>query len=207
MKKITLQLFALVTLLMQSCSPEQIEDDSLNLSLDPNFRVTEAIINDVTQHNNRISLPDGGNEPCLSTNLIAGQHHIAGSVTVDVDGSDIIITYTTNEDWTIGATHLSIGNCAEQTIPTTGSGNPKVGHFEHSSTHSDGTNQVVYILDTSVLDDNYCFAAHAEVSGPTGGETAWAEGQEFEGNNWAMYVSALLSDCDTDDGGTPPIIF
>lgn len=207
MKKITLQLFSLVTLLMLSCSPEQIEDDSLNLTLDPNFRVTESIIKDVDLYNNRIVIPGGENEPCLSTNLIAGQHHIAGTVTVDIDGDDIIITYTTNEDWSIGATHLSIGNCAEQTIPTTGSGNPKVGRFEHSTTHNDGTNQVVYTLDASVLDDNYCFAAHAEVSGPTGGETAWAEGEDFDGNNWAMYVSALLSDCDTDAGDPPPIIF
>lgn len=202
MKKITLQLFALVTFLMLSCSPEQIEDDSLNLTLDPNFRVADATIKDATEYNRNAE-----EEHCLTTNLIAGQHHIAGTVTVDIDGDDIIITYTTNEDWSIGATHLSIGNCEEQSIPTTGSGNPKVGRFEHSTTHSDGTNQVVYILDASVLDENYCFAAHAEVSGPTGGETAWAEGEDFDGNNWAMYVSALLSDCDTGSDDDNPIIF
>lgn len=201
MKKITLQIFALASLLIFSCVPEQIDDDTLDLTLNPNFRVTGTTIKDIAQYNRNTE-----GDHCFSTNLIAGQHHIAGTVTVDLEGSDLIITYTTNEDWTIGATHLSIGNCADQTIPTTGSGNPKVGRFEHSTTHSNGTNQVTYILDASVLDDNYCFAAHAEVSGPTGGETAWAEGEDFEGNNWAMYVSALLSDCETDTG-TPPVIF
>ena len=201
MKKITLQLFALVTLLMFSCSPEQDENTSLDLTVDPNFRVTESSSKDLDAPNR---IMEEEEEHCLTTNLIAGQHHIAGTVTVDIDGESMIITYTTNEDWTIGATHLSIGNCDEQSIPTTGGGNPKVGHFEHSSSHSDGTNEVIYVLDLSVLDDNYCFAAHAEVSGPTGGETAWAEGEDFEGNNWAMYVSALLSDCDTTE---PPSEF
>lgn len=200
MKNITLQLFAFVTLLMLSCSPEQIEDTSLNLTLNPNFRVTESSSKDLDTHNRNAEEEDH----CLFTNLIAGQHHIAGTVTVDIDGDNMIITYTTNEDWIIDATHLSIGNCDEQSIPTTGGGNPKVGHFEHSSSHSDGTNKVVYVLDLSVLDDNYCFAAHAEVSGLTGGETAWAEGEDFEGNNWAMYVSALLSDCETE---APPVVF
>lgn len=200
MKKITLQLFAFMTLLMLSCSPEQIEDDSVNLTVNPNFRVSETTIKDVEQHTRNLE----GDEHCLTTNLIAGQHHIAGTVTVDIDGDTMIITYTTNDDWTIGATHLSIGNCEDQTIPTTGGGNPKVGHFEHSSTHSDGTNEVIYVLDIAILEDNYCFAAHAEVSGPTGGETAWAEGEDFDGNNWAMYVNALLSDC---DAGEPPVVF
>lgn len=200
MKKITLQIFALVTLLILSCSPDQIEGDTLDLTLDPNFRVFESSVKDLDNQNKNM-----GDEPCLTVNLIAGQHHIAGTVTVVIDGEDLIITYTTNEDWIIDATHLSIGNCEEQTIPTTGSGNPKVGHFEHSTTHSDGTNVVTYVLNASVLDDNYCFAAHAEVSGPTGGETAWAEGEDFDGNNWAMYVSALLSDCVSDD--PPPIVF
>jgi len=200
MKKITLQLFVLVTLLILSCSPEQIENDSLNLTVNPNFRVSENTIKDINEHTRNSE--DG--EHCLTTNLIAGQHHIAVTVTVDIEEDTMIITYTTNGDWTIGATHLSIGNCDDQTIPTTGGGNPKVGHFEHSSTHSNGTNEVIYVLDISVLENNYCFAAHAEVSGPTGGETAWAEGEDFDGNNWAMYVDALLSDCET---GQPPVVF
>ena len=134
-------------------------------------------------------------EYCVSVNLIAGQNYIAGTVNVSRDGDDLVITYATNEDWTIDATHLSIGNCNDQTIPTTNSGNPKVGRFEHSTSHNTPVNEVVYVLDASVLEENYCFAAHAEVSGPSGGETAWAEGVGFDGNNWAMFVEALLSDC------------
>lgn len=191
MRKVTL--LSAIILVLFSCSSESITNNNQEeLRLNPNFRVSEFV---KTGNNmSRASL----DEPCMTTNLIAGQNHIAGTVSVDVDGDNLIITYSTNSDWSIDATHLSIGNCAEQTIPTTGSGNPKIGHFEHSTNHSSGVNEVVYMIDKSALDENYCFAAHAEVVGPTGGETAWAEGPEFDGNSWAMYVEALLSDCDVE---------
>lgn len=172
-------------ILFLSCNTEELENSS---SSDPNFRVSEAIIENVD--------PNISNEEyCVVTNLIAGQHHIAGSVTVESDGVNLIITYTTNEGWTINATHLSIGGCDDESIPTNGAGNPTIGRFEYHSTHSDGVNQVTYMISLDVIPEYYCFAAHAEVSGPTGGETAWAEGSEFSGNSWAMYVEAVLSDC------------
>lgn len=198
MKKITILFSMLFIALIFSCSTEKFEEQQLNS--DPNFRVSEMTVKDSNYFLNRTSM----DEPCTSTNLIAGQNHIAGTVSVDNDGENLIIIYSTNEDWTIDLTHLSIGNCDEQWIPTTGSGNPKVGRFEHTEPHSAGTNEVIYMISLDVLNEYYCFAAHAEVTGSTGGETAWAEGTGFEGNNWAMYVEALLSDCDVegdDDGG------
>ena len=193
MKKITYLLSALILVVFASCETENIIESSQSLK-NPNFRVTDATVDNSTS---RASLED----PCMTVNLIAGQNHIAGVVTVDTDGENLIITYSTNEDWTIDLTHLSIGNCDEQWVPTTGSGNPKVGHFEHTEPHSAGTNEVVYMISLEALNNEYCFAAHAEVDGPTGGETAWAEGTDFEGNSWAMYVEALLSDCEVDDDG------
>ncbi|MBN2867845.1 MAG: hypothetical protein JXK08_04170 [Flavobacteriaceae bacterium] len=196
MKKFSLIALALIaTLFTTSCENEEtFVDKNTVTNADPNFRVTTANGNTASQ---RASY----DEPCMTTNLIAGQNHIAGTVSVDFDGVDLIITYTTNGDWSIQATHLSIGNCAEQTIPTTGSGNPKIGHFEHSTTHNPDVDVVAYYIDPAALTENYCFAAHAEVNGPTGGETAWAEGTDFDGNSWAMYVEALLSDCNVDDPG------
>jgi hypothetical protein len=195
MKKVIYLFSALCLLLIVSCSSDKVSEDPINI--DPNFRVSESSINNNITGRDVI-------DPCFTTNLIAGQNYIAGVVTVELEGNDLIITYTTNDDWTISATHLSIGNCEDQEIPTTGSGNPKVGKFEHSTEHSDGVNQVVYMVDWSVAENgnHYCFAAHAEVTGPTGKETAWAEGLDFGGNSWAMYIDANLSDC-TDDGLPP----
>lgn len=199
MKKFTFISSALFLLVFASCSTEGVTE--AEAKQDPNFRVTEAIIKNKSIISfGRASL----DEPCMTTNLIAGQNYIAGTVTVDTDGENLIIIYATNEDWTIGATHMSIGNCEDQTIPTTGSGNPKVGKFEHSTTHSNGVNEVTYLINLSVANESggFCFAAHAEVTGPTGGETAWAEGTQFDGKSWAMYVEANTSDCDVVDSGS-----
>ena len=133
---------------------------------------------------------------CESINLIAGQNYTAGMVEVQRDGDELIITYTTSGEWTISESHLSIVNCETEFIPTTGSGNPKIGQFELSGTHDD-VQQVVYIVNLvdAQIDDVYCMAAHAVVNGYGRSETAWGEGTDFAGNNWAMYVENNLSDC------------
>lgn len=148
------------------------------------------------------SLADNtSDEHCYTVNLIAGQHHEVGTVTIDVEGDILTVTYTTNGDWVLDATHLHITNCEENGFPTTGANNPKIGHFDYASEHEDGTTQVTYTIDIGEITEVLCFAAHAEVDGPSE-ETAWAEGEDFGGNSWAMYFEADLTDCD-DDGGTP----
>lgn len=197
MKKVTTVLTVLFLALFFGCTNEQMDDQSA-----ANKKIKNSPIN----------LPDETSDPnndehCVYTHLIAGQHHIAGSVTVDIVGDNLIITYTATGDWTIGTTHLSIGNCDEDWAPTTGSGNPQIGQFEYTEPFSVTPQEVVYVIPIADLGDNYCFAAHAEVDGPQGGETAWAEGSEFAGNSWAMFVEAFLSDCtpndddDDDDNG------
>ena len=189
MKKIYLFKVLILFLFISSCAEETQIQHEQNEELNPNFKVYENVVNSNSREV----------EYCLTSNLIAGQNYVAGQVSAHVEGDLIIITYTTNEDWVINATHLSIGNCNEQWVPTTGSGNPKVGKFAHSSEHSEGINQVSYTLEVGVIDYEFCFAAHAEVTGPTGNETAWAEGPAFSGNSWAMYVEALLSDCEGEN--------
>lgn len=199
MKKLT-TLVVICFLVFVGCTNEQLEDDQLKKAKPKQTQIVQS--NDA---------PDSDNgEHCVYTQLIAGQHHSAGSVTIDVVGDNLVVTYTTNGDWTIGTTHLSIGVCDEDWVPTNGSGNPQIGHFEFTEPYSATDHEVVYIIPITEVGDNYCFAAHAEVQGPTGGETAWAEGNEFSGNSWAMYSEFDLSTCtssddddddDDDDGG------
>lgn len=171
------------------CTQEQLSNDLSKKKGKVKPDQTIPVITDMGDH-------------CVYTHLIAGQHHIAGSVTVDVVGDNLVITYTANGDWTLGTTHLSIGNCDEDWAPLTGSGNPQIGHFEYTVPFSWSPNEVIYHVPLAGLNNNYCFAAHAEVQGPTGGETAWAQGPQFAGNGWAMFVESNLSDCPpTDDGG------
>ncbi|WP_250433432.1 hypothetical protein [Hanstruepera flava] len=186
MKKLNLLLTALVVIVLFNCNTEEISNENLELNSDPNFRVQEF---------DKQFFREDSEESCIYLNLLAGQHHEAGQLTVDVVEEDIVITYATFEGWSINATHMSIGNCNEQAIPTTGSGNPKIGQFEHGTTHNEGVNEVVYHVNRQALNDLYCFAAHAVVTGPNGEETAWAEGIDFAGNSWAMYVEATQSEC------------
>ena len=180
---------------MFSCTNEQLDENQLRK---PKPKHTEIIQSNDTPNNDDA-------EHCVYTTLIAGQHHSAGSVTIDVVGDNLVVTYTTNSDWTIGTTHLSIGVCDEDWVPTTGSGNPQIGHFEFTDPYSETETEVIYIIPITDIGDTYCFAAHAEVEGPTGGETAWAEGTEFSGNSWAMYSEFDLSTCvgESDDDNGP----
>ena len=203
MKKFTFFILLLALSFNFSCSKDNLNDNSESNETF-NFTVTENTVNNLFS---RATADDS----CTIVELIAGQNMIAGTVEVtDINSEYIEIKFITNEDWNIDLTHLSLGNCDDQWVPTTGSGNPKVGKFEHTEPHSIGINEVVYQIGIEHLDldlnteetvGNYCFAAHAEVSSASGGggETAWGKGTGFDGNNWAMYVEANVSDCDVDD--------
>ncbi|MEL0455443.1 hypothetical protein WJN01_04330 [Flavobacteriaceae bacterium SZ-1-7] len=198
MKKNTLLWAVYLFATIFSCNVEnlqlsQTDQQAISESKKPNKN------KDVPVYEGDTTVEEDYYDHCKTVNLIAGQNHIAGTVNIDVEGDNLIVTFITNADWTIDATHLHITNCADEAFPTTGSGNPKVGNFEYSSVHENGVTEVTYIIDLYAdeisIYNEFCFAAHAEVSGPSA-ETAWAEGEDFGGNSWAMFVEADLSDCD-----------
>lgn len=180
-----------------ACTQEPIGEDQQ--MFDKKVKDVTSPLESTSESTTQTSSETNSDDHCFSTSLIAGQHYVAGNVTVDIDGDNLIITYTTNEDWSIGITHLSVGNCDEDWVPLTGSGNPRIGHFEYTEPFSANSNEIVYVISMEGLGDNFCFAAHAEVNGPSGEETAWAEGIEFSGRSWAMYVEVDLSECTSQD--------
>ena len=210
----TLLLICIISIFYFSCSKSELNYSSNEQSF--------FIIKESTKKNS-IAKRSSLDEPCISVDLVAGQNEVVGSVSIDRNETHLILTYSTIEDWDIDLTHMSIGDCNEQWAPQTGSGNPKIGRFEHTEPHTQNISEVVYFVDLNALPDytdTYCFAAHAEVSGPNGGETAWAGqlgGQvanldsssgeytvkDFEGNSWAMYVEASKTSCDVVDIDTP----
>lgn len=62
--------------------------------------------------------------------LYGGQDIEAGTVTLETTDTDLIVTYQTTDGWQLGTTHLYVGS--EEGLPTTGSGNPKIGHFPYA---------------------------------------------------------------------------
>lgn len=193
MKQPLLLLSALITMCVTSCSTDNITTEELNANTSEDIK---------SSNERRIIINRTQKTPCLQTDLIAGQHHIAGEVNIYKDNDSYVLAYITNNEWTIKATHLSIGTFGEHQFPQTKSGNPKVGKFEHKSNHQDGVTYVEYIFDDNDFDDLYWFAAHAVVIGPNGEETAWADGSPFgeeipigsderrrkKKGNWAMVV-------------------
>ena len=189
MKKLT-PLWLLAILIALSCTANQLEEP---------FGQNSTVLMDQDSE----STIETSDSPCFTTTLMAGQHHESGIVTLDIEDGNLIITYTMNEDWTIGITHLSVGSCDDDWVPLNGAGNPKIGQFEYTEPYSESPTEVVYIISLDELGDTICFAAHAEVDGPTGGETAWAEGTQFEGNGWAMFVQTDITECTEDSNTTP----
>lgn len=148
--------------------------------------------------------PPGGDsqnsDECNSTfDLIAGNNSTAGFITVENNGTSLSVTYNTTEGWVLNETHLYVG--ALEGIPTTGSGNPKIGHFPSKDEHNGATSFTVeFPLDPNI--ECYAIAAHAEVSLIENGNViqqagAWSEGNQINNgnNNWAMYSEYCLSNC------------
>jgi len=195
--------------ILLSCNTEQLNDDSIEQNY---FKVFEYTMHD----NSDLTKSSQFNEYCYSVDLMAGQNIYVGALGVTKTETDLIVTYATTSGWTIDETHINVGDCSDGWAPTTRSGNPKIGKFDHKEPHSVEINRVVYQISLEAIpegSDLYCLAAHAVVLGPNGEETAWAGGDdeggsmgrssknngytvmEFSGSSWATYIASYLSSC------------
>ena len=140
-------------------------------------------------------------------NLVAGQNMIAGQVTVSNSASDLTVTYTTSNGWTMSEIHLYVGACA--LIPTNKPGNPIPGQFPYSATLSTPAQQYSFTIPLSALDSCFCVAAHAVVNSSNGGtQTAWGAGTRFVSRgNWATYFSDCKQSCYEGCVISPGILF
>ena len=135
------------------------------------------------------------------TALIAGQSIPVGSVTVENDAQYLYVTYQTDGNWLITETHLDVATRPED-LKQTSKGNAVPGRFAYSSEHDPGVVTVTHTIDLAAWPSGtpLFLAAHSVVVSASGSETAWAEGLDFPGNNWAMYFSYEIQSCDP-----PPI--
>ena len=200
MRNTTFRLGIFLSVLFMGCSTEPYDEQlEQNLASEQEALVSASLALSIE------ALSE--DEACFTTELIAGQHYSAGTISIYVEDGNLIIVYATNEDWTLGTTHLQVGNCEGSWVPLTRAGNPKVGKFEYTEPYSEDDHEVVYVIPLEDIDADgeFCFAAHAEVQGPSGGETAWGKGAEFDGKSWAMYFKTDLTECiDNDDPSDNP---
>ncbi|MEN8131093.1 MAG: hypothetical protein ABFS45_13040 [Pseudomonadota bacterium] len=151
--------------------------------------------------------------PCenpVLADLVAGQHTDSGDVSVCNEADTLYVQYATVDGWLMTETHLVVEQHPES-IPQMGSGNPKIGHFTYQRTYTPGTNEDTYEIDLSGLGlvegDEIVIAAHAvvQLADEEGNliqqETAWGDGEDFAGRNWATYITYTLQSGTPNGGG------
>jgi hypothetical protein len=129
--------------------------------------------------------------------LIAGQNTTVGTVTIENDEQFLYVTYQTDGNWLITETHLDVAMRPED-LGQTPKGNAVPGRFTYQSVHEPPVATVVHAIDLSVWPANsqLYVAAHSVVVSANSSETAWGEGIDFPGANWAMYIPYLLKSCE-----------
>ena len=131
----------------------------------------------------------------ITVTLWAGQHNNSGTVTVAIEGENLVVTYETTGSWELCETHLYV----DKEIPTQHS----PGLFPYKHEDLGGATSDEYIIALSDLgagcDDVLYLAAHAKVCPDCGEEegceTAWGEGERIYPDPhgpWAMYFSVEI---------------
>ena len=154
---------------------------------------------------------------CKQVSLVAGQHTLAGNVSVGVaTNGDLQVTYNVTQAGVyLSETHLDLFTDVNQfkKDKKISGGGAIPGKFAFKQSFSNGSRTTSY---TAVIPASYvnalgsdCFfvAAHAALSN---GETAWGGlsrptsngrvsldvSKQFPGNNWSVYFEFCKSECD-----------
>ena len=196
MKKFTIISFlGFFILLINSCKKEGIADqrtDQLAVDKKPSELSSSSV--------QWTSYGGSGNicgEATIAT-LFAGQNIDVGTVKVWNDEDNLFVKYETTDCWKIDEIHLYVGDCDE--IPQH-NGNPTPGQFPIKESYSEGTNCATFCIPLSELCECVCIAAHAVVRNKCTyqEETAWADGCDFSGANWATFFKYCVQECDRCD--------
>lgn len=105
--------------------------------------------------------PTTVNCPC-ETALLAGQDIDVGTVTMELNGTTLTVTFQTDDDWYLSETHLEVVDDPDN-FPTAGQNNPQVGQFSYGDTYGPGIQMDDFDVDVSGLSEPYYIAAHAVV--------------------------------------------
>jgi len=145
----------------------------------------------------------------LEKPLYADQTIVVGKVEVYIDGTDLVVKYTTAGGWCLNETHLAVA-AQLAGIPQTKKGNPIPGKFNYTAefappgpgdpgtltweqriplTAFPGGTRVVYIAAQAVVQT---WAYVDLVWTMTEDETAWALGDRFSISTWGMYFTFTL---------------
>ncbi len=129
--------------------------------------------------------------------LYGGQVIDVGTVTIRNDETSLYVTYSAAGSWGLTETHLSVATSLDD-IPQTKSGNPIPGKFQYKTAYDPAITEFTYVIDSGEWAEEgieLFIAAHAVVEWD-GYETAWGDGLDFPGRNWATYFTYIVQPCD-----------
>jgi len=135
------------------------------------------------------------NDVFFEIDLIAGQHTVAGSVTVSNDGENLFVTFETSDGWLINETHLYV----DTIVPT--KSEPGKFPYKHEGLGEVATDTYEIPLDDLGVGscDTIYIAAHADLVKGETEETGWAKGVKIEpGKNWSMYFNYQIWPCGSE---------
>jgi hypothetical protein len=131
--------------------------------------------------------------------LYAGQYIDVGTATVWNDQTHLYIEFNTTGGWQLSQTHLAVATNLDN-IPQTRLGNPIPGKFPFKMEYDPTVTEFTCLIDLSEWGEGteICIASHAVVALEGYEETAWAEGSEFNGRNWATYFTYTVQPCEEE---------
>ena len=141
--------------------------------------------------------------------LFADRTLPVGQVCISADGDELVVTYTTDDGWTLTETHLAVSSDEPGSGQWTDrdhrwqnpQGAPSPGRFPHSQVHDPAAGTTAsYTIALADIDGaepgtTLHLAAHAKVAhlAEERSETAWADGTRFvDRGNWATWFSYTI---------------
>lgn len=138
-----------------------------------------------------------------AVNLLAGQNTVAGTVSTEVVGDNLVVTYTAAAGWSFTETHLWVGSSLS-TLPTNRAGNPQIGQFPYVSGNISGATTSVVTIPLASLGascgDTLLAASHAAMTlrdangSVVRTETGWGAGTRITAKgSWATYFAFTVN--------------
>ena len=205
MKKYSLGLLFTALLILASCSQDnqlqEIEQMEAAMSLSTKTTPLEFSVTEQTL----IGQAKAASFSCAMSTVVTRSKDRAGEIAVSRDDTTLYVKYMTRNNWVIDRTRLFVGDCA--LIPTTGSGNPSTSDFPYTANHTLGTNEVIYSIPLSDLNDCFCIVAYSIVTeldingNQLRCDVAWSDGIPFGGTNEATMGKYCQTGCKKMENG------
>lgn len=189
-------------LISQSCKKDNVVDQYVDNTTSEKTTTLSNSSSNANPNDPTVLFTGTTNTPCGTPEIVdfyAGQHILAGNMSISNTSTDLIITLNLTGGWEASHTHLYVGDPAN--MPTNPSGNPMIGLFPYSDLHSPMITTYTWTIPLTNLSNCFAIALHADLHLLNGNtivqsETGWGDGEQFtNAGSWASYYTYCIQDC------------